>query len=965
MSGETHKGLKDRIRGIAEKAARVWEMEKALKNCDERLRAQFESMPVPTYVWQQAGDDFVLIDCNNAAAEITHGKIHGLIGNQAGELYADHPEVLGDFRQCFESRTVVRREADFRLKTTGEEKSFSVTYAFVSPDLVLVHTEDITLRKDAEAALRRSRNHLEELVKTRTAELAQANWNLQSEIAERRRTEEECQRQREAYFALFESSPISLWVEDCSHMKACVDDLPTKGVEDIRSYFQDHPEDVLRCSKPMKIKDVNKQGLKLFEASTKEDLMQNTARIFGEETADFRKEKLVLISQGRYMFDADTITRTLTGKLKNIQLRCTAAPGYETTLERVFVSVLDITERKQAEERLRESEESYRTLAENLPGIVYRVHCREQNRMEFFNEMLKPMTGYIVEELVVAEVCRIEPIIITEDRESVVAAVEDAIRNDRPFQVEYRIRHKNGEIRHFLERGRPARGLDGNPMYIDGVIFDITDRKQAEEALAESEQRFRTIVETAQEGIWVLDADHNTSYVNQRLSEMLGYSPQEMLGRHLHDFMDEEGGEQARQFEERRRAGIREIHEFRFVRKNGSSVWTLISTNPFFDHKGRYTGALGMLTDITDRKRWEGTLQESESKYAALVEQARDGVFMVADEKVKFANQALAKMCGYEPEEIIEMPMLNLIAPECRDQITEVYERRIAGKRPPTIFECKGLRKDGTVIDIEISTTGIVYKGRLTEIGIARDITERKKTEAEVFKVQKLESVGILAGGIAHDFNDLLVAILGNITLAKLNPNIPPELAQMLQEAERASLRAKDLTAQLITFASGGAPVKKRVDLSRFLEDIGCSAVKESNVRCDVRVSGDLWPVEVDEGQTTQLISSLIVNAQHAMPQGGKIEVRAENEAVVPGTPLPLAPGNYVKISLQDTGIGIPREFLTRVFDPYFTTKQRGSGLGLTIAYAIVRSHGGHIYIESELGAGTTVFIYLPAGRED
>lgn len=1123
MPKETHEGLRERLKELAGRASKARAIEKALKDCDERLRAQFESMPVPTYIWQRKNEDFVLIDYNSAGAVITCGKIEDLLGKHLSELYQDRPEVLDDFKQCFEKKEIRKRESDFRLRATGEEKTFSVTYAFVPPDLVLVHTEDITARKHAEEELQRSYGRLEVLVEQRTAELSKANRNLETEIVQRRRAEEECHEQRKAYFALFEASPISLWVEDCSHMKACVQGLRAKGIENLREYFIAHPEEVLRCTQSVKIMDVNMAGLELFEASSKEELEQSAARIFrealdfkreklvaiaeektvfeidteahtlkgnpkcihlkctaapgyentlekvfvsimditdrkraeeecrktgesyrvlfedspvclcvedcshmktcieglrirgisdfsshfgtypedvihcsepmkvrdvnraglelfkasgkeeliggidrvfGEESFAFKRNKLVAISQGKYIFEAETPVRTLDGNLKYIYLVCTAAPGSEVSLERVFVSIQDMTDRKRAEDALRESEESYRALAENLPGLVYRVYCRERKRMQFFNDMLEPMTGYTAQELAVGEICRIEPMIIPEDRPGIVAEVTDAIKHHRPFQVEYRLRHKNGSIRYFVERGRPTGGPDGNLLYIDGVMFDVTDRRQAEQALTESEHKFRTIVETAQEGIWVLDADHNTSYVNRRLTEMFGYSPEEMLGRHLHDFMDKEGRIQAQIYEERRKAGISEVHEFRFVRRDASCLWTLISTNPFFDSEGRYAGALGMLTDVTDRKRSEEALRESEAKYAALVEQARDGVFMVADERIKFANLALARMSGYEPDELIDMPMLNLIAPECRDQIAEIYGRRIKGEEPPTAFESRGLCKDGTVVDIEISTATIRYKGKPAGMGIVRDLTERKKTEAELLRIQKLEAIGILAGGIAHDFNNLLVSILGNITLVKLNPNLPPDLAQMIEEAERSSLRAKDLTSQLLTFARGGAPIRKLVTLSMLLEKAARSAAEGNNVRFEMSVPQDLWPIKADEGLIFQAIRSIVTNAQQAMPQGGTIEVRAENETVVRETALPLEPGNYVKISVCDTGIGIPKEFLSKVFDPYFTTKQKGSGLGLTIAYAVVKSHDGHIYVESELGVGTTVYVYLPAARE-
>lgn len=261
------------------------------------------------------------------------------------------------------------------------------------------------------------------------------------------------------------------------------------------------------------------------------------------------------------------------------------------------------------------------------------------------------------------------------------------------------------------------------------------------------------------------------------------------------------------------------------------------------------------------------------------------------------------------------------------------------------------------IVDVEGNIEGIV--------AVIRDITERKKMEEELLKSQKFESLGILAGGIAHDFNNLLTAILGNIYLAKLSLSPQNKIFEMLTESEKASLRAKDLAKQLLTFSSRGEPVKKTISIGESIKDWCAFALRGSAVRHECVIPEDLWPVEVEKGQMHQVINNLLINALQAMTKGGVIRVQAENITVGTKDIPPLKEGRYVKISIEDQGVGIPEEHLQRIFDPYFTTKENGSGLGLAIAYSIIKKYAGHIRVESKVGMGTTFYVYLPASDRE
>lgn len=299
-------------------------------------------------------------------------------------------------------------------------------------------------------------------------------------------------------------------------------------------------------------------------------------------------------------------------------------------------------------------------------------------------------------------------------------------------------------------------------------------------------------------------------------------------------------------------------------------------------------------------------------------------------------------------------------------------------RRGPVIFLTG---HGGYEIDVEVMKVGAsdyLTKGELNSSLLERSIRyalERKKTEEllirnekELQKLERLESLGTLAGGIAHDFNNVLTAIVGNLSLAKFSVDSENSAFQLLAQMEKSLLQARGLTQQLLTFAKGGAPIKKLAPISDLIQDTTTFALRGSNVRSEFLMPDDLWAVEIDEGQISQVIHNLAINSKQAMPCGGVIRICAENvfigsQGAVPA--LPLKEGRYLKISLKDEGIGIPQNNLVHIFDPYFTTKKEGSGLGLAAVFSIIKRHDGYITAESQEGVGTTFCIYLPASEKE
>jgi two-component system cell cycle sensor histidine kinase/response regulator CckA len=361
-------------------------------------------------------------------------------------------------------------------------------------------------------------------------------------------------------------------------------------------------------------------------------------------------------------------------------------------------------------------------------------------------------------------------------------------------------------------------------------------------------------------------------------------------------------------------------------------------------------------------------LRESEAKYRQLVDIAPAAIWEIDLTTGKFisVNDVACEYSGYTKEEFLELRAWDVLTEQSLNKHLERHDKIMRGESVPDIAEYEFIGKNGRELVILVHPKVTYENGQPVKVTtVAHDITEKKKLEQELFKAQKLESLGVLAGGFAHDFNNFLSGIMGNISLAKLEVDRGEDIMESLDEALRVASRASALTRQLLVFSKGGGLVKKTAPISEVLRDSTAFTLRGSKVKCEFTIAEDLWPVRVDLGQFSQVIHNLVINAVQAMPQGGTIRLHAHNATLEALSGLPLKAGRYVKISMQDEGLGIPREHLAKVFDPYFTTKHQGSGLGLTMTYTTIHAHDGHIAVDSEMGKGTTFRIYMPASHEE
>src|SRR5271157_2234222 len=356
-----------------------------------------------------------------------------------------------------------------------------------------------------------------------------------------------------------------------------------------------------------------------------------------------------------------------------------------------------------------------------------------------------------------------------------------------------------------------------------------------------------------------------------------------------------------------------------------------------------------LLREIGFRKEAEHSLEASRASFTSIVEKTGEGILVISPESVVlYANPAASSLLGKPLERLINKHLGLTLFP---GQITEIKRNRGNG--------------EACILEIRVHSTD--WNEKPARLLMLRDVTEQKRAEEEMLKTEKLESLELVAGGIAHDFNNLLTGTIANISLAKMHSKRASAQYEALRNAEKAAAGAKHLTQQLLTFTRGGDPVKRPASLSLLLKDSIVLALSGSSIKNEVSVPDDLWPAEIDQQQMGQVFQNLLINGLQAMPDGGTLTVCAENlflgQERLGHRPL-LKKGRYVKISIKDTGCGIPAEQVTKVFDPYFTTKPKGSGIGLATAYSVVKRHGGVIDIESEVDVGTSVFVYLPASPE-
>jgi two-component system cell cycle sensor histidine kinase/response regulator CckA len=541
------------------------------------------------------------------------------------------------------------------------------------------------------------------------------------------------------------------------------------------------------------------------------------------------------------------------------------------------------------------------------------------------------------------------------------------------YEKEYR--RKDGkripvEIRTYL-------ALEGNnPIGMWAFVRDISERKKVERSLAESEERYRNLIELAPDCIFVSDLKGKILAVNTAIQSLTGFVKEEIEGKHFTKLPTVHFSD-IPSFVKIFKAIIEgkpvKNVSFKFKRKDGTSRWGEADIG-LIKVESKTVGVQAVIKDITERKEIEEALQESKEKYRCVVENAKEAIVVAQDGILKFVNPRTLEITGYSESELLSLSFIEFIHPDDRSMVLENYKKRLQGEKVPEVYSFRMVTKEGKTRWLQISAVLISWDNRPASLNFLTDITEIKSAEEELkdkerqlLQVQKMEAIGRLAGGVAHDFNNLLTAIIGYTDILLLHPKLEQELKKYVEQIKNSSDRASSLIQQLLAFSRRQMMQAKTFDLNKLVANIDkmLRRLIGEDIELFTVFEKDLGLIKADPGQIEQVIMNLAVNARDAMPTGGKLIIETKNikldqayfENRVNGQPE-----LYIMLCVTDTGIGMDEETKRHIFEPFFTTKEigRGTGLGLSTVYGIVKQSGGYIWVYSEPDKGTTFKCYFP-----
>lgn len=501
--------------------------------------------------------------------------------------------------------------------------------------------------------------------------------------------------------------------------------------------------------------------------------------------------------------------------------------------------------------------------------------------------------------------------------------------------------------------------------------------------LKETNEQLASLIEMVSEGIVIADRTGKIIFSNSVMGKMTGVDHRAIIGSNYIDprWTFKPNGsrldcDQKFIFNEILRTGTALTGQEQILETAGGKTTSVsINAAPCRDANGHITGVVFAITDVTERNQAKAQMKDIKDIYQRLTRYADEAIFriQVEDGKMIYINEAAEKILGYTLADYLADPSLFacLILPDYYPGWIKAVEKMKKGRDAIKNIVLGIVAKDGRTVIMEFTAIAVPNEnGAINYVeALGRDVTHHRFLEQELAKSQKLEAIGLLAGGIAHDFNNILTAIIGSLSLAKMETKPAGKLYERLSQAEDHCMKAKALTRRLLTYSRSGSAMRKTDSLAQVLREATSFALSGKNVKCKFALSDNLWPVLTDEGQMHQVVHYLVTNAAEAMPDGGTIEIGAQNLTSDNGQIPRLRAGNYIKWYVKDHGVGIPKEHMKKLFDPYFSTKQMGSikgiGLGLAICYSIIKSHEGLINVESEPGVGTKFTVYIPAMDEE
>lgn len=523
---------------------------------------------------------------------------------------------------------------------------------------------------------------------------------------------------------------------------------------------------------------------------------------------------------------------------------------------------------------------------------------------------------------------------------------------------------------------RPEELDDTTLIHLDpiGIIAEsftqiLDHQRQTNDQLELAMDEIKAIFESVGGGILVLDANKKIISYNYKLEQMFDIKENHIIGLSCSDIICKGHPPGRCPFKEMLQTG--QTVSMSAGCPQNSRHYNIVTT-PIKDRNDNIIRAVMLYIDVTELMEAKEAVADEKERLSLTLQSIAEGVVATdSNDCITLMNEVAEDLTGWSLDEAMGKPACQVLNIQkenepnsCTDTFKDILSNDSMHKRvSQTILTARD--KQERIITLSAAPIRREEHSLATgAILVFRDITQEKKMERELIRAQKIESLGIVAGGIAHDFNNLLTAILGNISLAKILVKDNAKIATLLNETEKASCRAKNLTNQLLTFAKGGTPVTSLTSTRKLIEESSQFSASGSNIKCHFHIADDLWHVEVDEAQIGRVIQNLVINAHQAMQQGGTVEIGAENIIINKDEGSSLKPGNYIKIYVRDWGEGVDSQDIDKIFDPYFTTKKTGHGLGLSICHSIIKKHTGLIKVESQQGVGSTFSLYLPAADQ-
>ncbi len=636
-----------------------------------------------------------------------------------------------------------------------------------------------------------------------------------------------------------------------------------------------------------------------------------------------------------------------------------------------FATVKDITEHKKAEE-----------FSRNLfVTSTIGIYIVQDGKFRLANPEFLKLTGYSEDELLGTDSLSL---VLPEDRNTVSEEAVKMLKGESLVPYEFRVVTKGGETMWVIEAVTPT-SYRGRRATL-GHFMDITERKLAEEALQETKQRYQRLFDTMNESLVEVDENRLFTFVNDRFCEMLGYSRDELIGSHPTDFLDEANKQIFEEQRASREEGKHLRYELEFIAKDGRKIPTITSVHRILDGDGNHRASVAMLMDITERKLAEEALKRATELHTTVFNSTNDAISVVdvRDYRIVAANNAFLKQYGLKEEQVIGKTCYEIThnrSEPCTppDDICPLTDTIITGAH--SVAEHVHYDKDGERIYVEVSASPLRdASGNIVQVvHVARSITERKRAEQQlkeysgnlermveertrelkdavekIVRTEKLAAIGELAGGVGHELRNPLAAIKASVYFLKMKMGdvADEKMIKHLDMVDRQVDACVKIISDLLDFSRPGKTTIEEIDINQLIQRVVQATALPQAVEISTSLAGNLPPVLADAGQLQQVFSNLVTNAIQAMTDGGRLSLSTSQS------------DSFIEVRVADTGVGIPQENLDNVFEPLFTTKAKGVGLGLALVKTLLERQGGTIEVQSQVGKGTTFTVKLPIASE-